>query len=189
MRKDLLSGLVAVVAFTLLFGVAYPVVVTGISQLAFGDKADGDRSLIGTAPRLKDKQPDPAYFVPRPSATDYSPNATFFSNRAPNSAAAMIFYRDGLKAYVAMNAAANPGLEAKDVPPDAVETSASGVDPHISVRNAEIQAARVAAVRSLPVERVRQLVEEHTDGRFLGLIGEPGVSYAALNAALDSETR
>lgn len=189
MRKDLTSGLVAVVAFTLLLGVLYPIAITGVSQVAFGQKADGDPGLIGTAPRMKGKQPDPAYFVPRPSATDYSPKATFFSNRAPNSSAARFFYRDGLAAYIAMNGADNPGLGNAQVPVDAVTTSASGVDPHISKANARIQANRVAAVRDLPVDRVMALVNEHTDGRSLGVLGEPGVNYSELNAALDSETR
>ena len=216
MRKDLISGVVAVVVFTLIFGVAYPLVVTGVSQVAFGNKADGSlikgadgkvtgSTLIGQdfskpvldsagQPTMDEDgepvtEPDPQYFQGRPSATGYSPSATFFSNRAPNSASAMYFYRDGLKAYIAMNGPNNPGLAAKDVPPDAVETSASGVDPHISERNAEIQANRVAAVRGIPVERVKQLARDNTDGRFLGVIGEPGVNYARLNAALDSETR
>lgn len=216
MRKDLISGVVAVVVFTLILGVAYPLVVTGISQVAFGNKADGSlikdsdgkvtgSTLIGqdfSKPVLDAAgqptadedgepvtEPDPKYFQGRPSATGYSPSATFFSNRPPNSASAMYFYRDGLKAYIEMNASNNPGLAAKDVPPDAVETSGSGVDPHISERNAAIQAGRVAAVRSIPVERVRKLVDDNTDGRFLGLLGEPGVNYGELNAALDSETR
>lgn len=216
MRKDLISGLVAVVAFTLLFGVAYPLVVTGVSQVAFGSKADGSlikdsdgqvtgSRLIGqdfSKPVLDGAgqpttdedgepvtEPDPEYFQGRPSATGYDPSATFFSNRPPNANSAMFFYRDGLAAYIEMNGADNPGLDNARVPVDAVTTSGSGVDPHISEANAEIQANRVAKVRSLPVERVRALVEEHTDGRFLGLLGEPGVNYVELNTALDSENR
>ncbi len=214
--RELRTAVVAVLAFTLLLGVAYPLVVTGVSQVAFGAKADGSLTrdaegevtgseLLGRAfvrpvlgpddqPTVDEDgepvtEPDPQYFQGRPSATGNSPSATFFANRGPNSEAARIFYRDGLAAYVDMNAAQNPGLDAAGVPVDAVTTSASGVDPHISERNAELQANRVAAVRQLPVERVRELVEEHTDGRFLGVFGEPGVKYSQLNDALDAEAR
>lgn len=216
MRKDLISGLVAVVAFTLLLGVAYPLVVTGISQLAFGNKADGSlikddkgrvtgstligrdfsRPVIGSTGKPRTgaggavlTEPDPKYFQGRPSATGYDPSATFFSNRAPSSSSARYFYSSALKAYLALNETDNPGLKNSDVPVDAVTTSASGVDPHISKANAHIQARRVAAVRKLPVDRVDALIDDNTDGRSLGLLGEPGVNYSQLNAALDSETR
>lgn len=216
MRKDLVSGLVAVVAFTLLLGVGYPLVVTAVAQVAFPGKADGslikDRAgkvtgstLIGQdysrpvldaagKPKLDGDgepvtEPDPRYFQGRPSATGYSPSATFFSNRGPSSSSARFFYSAQLKAYIALNGAANPGLTNEKVPVDAVTTSASGVDPDISEANAAIQAGRVAAARSIPVARVKALVDEHTDGRFLGLLGEPGVNYVELNAALDSESR
>lgn len=215
MRKDLISGVVAVLAFTALLGVAYPLVITGASQLAFGDKADGSlitrggrvtgSKLIGrdfSVPVLdaagrprKDAdgaavtRPDPRDFQGRPSATGYSPSATSFSNRAPNSSAARFFYRDQLTAYIALNGPSTPGLTRARVPVDAVTTSASGVDPDISVANARIQANRVAAARHLPLGRVLQLVHDHTDGRFLGVLGEPGVNYGELDAALDAETR
>lgn len=215
MRKDILSGVAALVAFTLLLGVAYPLVVTGISQVAFGAKADGSlikdakgkvtgSKLIGQdfskpvldaagKPKTADgepvTEPDPRYFQGRPSATGYSPSATYFSNRAPSSSSARFFYSGALKAYIDLNAADNPGLTRAGVPVDAVTTSASGVDPDISEPNAALQANRVAAVRNLPVDRVKALVADHTDGRILGLLGEPGVNYVELNAALDSETR
>lgn len=216
MRKDLISGLVAVVAFTLLLGVAYPLVITGVSQVAFGNKADGSlikddkgevtgsrligqdfvRPVLDAAGRPTQDadgepvtEPDPRYFQGRPSATGYSANATFFSNRAPNSSSARFFYRDQLAAYIALNGPNTPGLTNARVPADAVTTSASGVDPHISEDNARIQANRVAAVRKIPVDRVNALIDDNTDGRFVGLLGEPGVNYSELNAALDSETR
>lgn len=216
MRKDLTSALIAVVAFTLLLGVAYPLVITGISQVAFGDRADGSLTtdargktngsrLIGRdfsrpvldaagKPRKDGEgapltEPDPRYFQGRPSATGYSASATGFSNRPPNSAAARYFYRDQLRAYIALNGPENPGLAAAGVPVDAVTTSGSGVDPQISEANARIQAARVARVRGISPEKVAALVADHTDGRSLGLFGEPGVVYSALNDALDQESR
>src|SRR5262249_54257365 len=94
-------------------------------------------------------EPNPKYFQPRPSQTDYNPNGTFFSNRGPNQSSARYFYRDQLKAYIDLNGKFDPGLKAADVPQDAVTTSGSGVDPHISKDNAAIQAHRIAAVRDL----------------------------------------
>jgi K+-transporting ATPase ATPase C chain len=190
LRHDLTTAAIAILLSTLVLGIGYPLAITGIAQLAFGGKANGSQiapggsRLIG-APRMLGKQPDPAYFRPRPSATGYSATATAFSNRGPNAAAARLFYRDALAAYRALEGPYNPGLDNARVPVDAVTTSASGVDPHISPANAAIQARRVAAVRHLPLARVQRLVAGSTDGRVLGVIGEPGVNVQTLNLALD----
>jgi K+-transporting ATPase ATPase C chain len=108
--RELRTAVIAIVVMTVLLGLAYPLAMTGISQVAFGDKADGDTTLlarpwvIDTGKKDADGEaittPDPKYFQPRPSATGYAADATFFSNRGPNSAAARYFYRDGLKAYI-----------------------------------------------------------------------------------------
>jgi potassium-transporting ATPase KdpC subunit len=180
MKRTLISSALAVVVFTVLLGLAYPLVITGVAQVAFGVKADGDPTLLAT-----DTKNDPKDFQPRPSQTEYSPDATFFSNRGPNQASARFFYRDQLAAYLKLNGPYNPGLTNARVPADAVTTSGSGVDPHISVANARIQARRVAAVRDVPLEEVEALVDDNTDGRFLGLLGEPGVNTTTLNQALD----
>jgi potassium-transporting ATPase KdpC subunit len=181
MKRNLITSALAVIVFTVLLGLVYPLVITGIAQVAFGSKADGDTTLIA-----RDMKGNPRYFRPRPSQTGYNPNGTFFSNRGPNQASARFFYRDQLAAYLDLNGRYNPGLTNAKVPADAVTTSASGVDPHISVDNARIQARRVAAVRGLPIARVDQLVDDNTDGRFLGLLGEPGVNVTKLNLALDA---
>jgi K+-transporting ATPase ATPase C chain len=172
MKRNLLTSAIAVVVFTLLLGIAYPLVITGISQVAFGAKADGDTNLIA-----RNWKNDPRYFQPRPSQTDYNANGTAFSNRGPNQKSAEVFYRAQIAAYKKMNGGAEP-------PIDAVTTSGSGVDPLISEANAAIQARRVARVRGIPLARVQQLVKENTDGRFLGLLGEPGVNTTKLNRAL-----
>ena len=172
MRRNLLTAVLAVLASTVLLGLVYPLVVTGIAQVAFGAKADGDPNLIA-----RDTKRDPRYFQPRPSQTGYDAGATAFSNRGPNQASAEVFYREQIAAYRRLNGA--------QPPIDAVTTSGSGVDPHISEANAAIQARRVARVRGLPLARVQQLVEESTDGRFLGVLGEPGVNTTKLNEALD----
>jgi K+-transporting ATPase ATPase C chain len=182
MKKNLISAVIAVLAFTLLLGIVYPLVVTGVAQVAFGQKADGDPNLIA-----RDVKGSPRYFHPRPSATEYSANATFFANRGPNQASARFFYRDQLAAYLKAEGPYNPGLDNAKVPADAVTMSGSGVDPLISKANARIQARRVAAVRKLPLERVDALIAASTDGRSLGVLGEPGVNTTKLNHALDAE--
>ena len=205
--RELLTAIIAILALTLVLGVAYPLAVTGISQVAFPNKADGSQvkvdgrvvgsRLIGrafvidTGKKDADGQAitraDPRYFQPRPSQSDYSATGTFFSNRGPNSAVGRFFFRDALDAYMALESRYAPGLTRAKVPVDAVTTSASGVDPHISKANAVIQAHRIAAVRHLPLDRVDELVADNTDGRFLGVIGEPGVNVLELNLALDKE--
>jgi K+-transporting ATPase ATPase C chain len=180
MKQNLITSALAVLVFTVLLGVAYPLVMTGIAQVGWPKKASGDMALIA-----KDTKGNPRYFAPRPSQTGYNPNGTFFSNRGPNQASAKVFYRDQLKAYLKLNAPYNSGLTDAKVPPDAVETSGSGVDPHISKANALIQANRIAAVRHLPLRRIQALIEANTDGRSLGFLGEPGVNTTTLNQALD----
>ncbi|MGZ6695202.1 MAG: potassium-transporting ATPase subunit KdpC [Solirubrobacteraceae bacterium] len=191
LRKELTTALIAVLALTVLLGVAYPLAMTGIAQVAFPGKANGSQikaagKVVGSSLIAKPFT-SPAYFHPRPSQTNYSASATAFSNRGPNQTSARFFYRDQLAAYLRLEGRYSPGLTKARVPVDAVTTSASGVDPHISVANARIQANRVATVRRMPLTRVRQLVAAHTDGRFLGLFGEPGVNVLELNLALDKE--
>jgi potassium-transporting ATPase KdpC subunit len=197
LTKELTTAALAIVVLTLVLGLAYPLVMTGISQVAFPGKADGSQvevdgkvvgsRLIAKAFTLKGGRPDPRYFQPRPSQSDYSATGTFFSNRGPNSASARVFYRNQLEAYLALERPYDPGLTAGKVPVDAVTTSGSGVDPHISRANAAIQAHRIAAVRHLPMARVNALIKSSTDGRFLGVIGEPGVNVLELNLALGKE--
>jgi K+-transporting ATPase ATPase C chain len=172
MRLNLINSLVVLAVATVVLGVAYPLAVTGVAQVAFGRNADGNPDLIARA-----TGGDPRLFQPRPSQTGYDAAATAFSNRGPNQASAAAFYREQVAAYRRLNGDVTP-------PIDAVTTSGSGVDPHISLANAAIQARRVARVRGLPLARVRALVREHTDGRFLGVLGEPGVNTTTLNEAL-----
>jgi potassium-transporting ATPase KdpC subunit len=187
MKKNLVTSALAVIVFTVLLGLVYPLAITGISQVAFPNRADGKPKKDADGNAVT--EPDPKYFQPRPSQDGYNPNGTFFSNRGPNQASAKFFYRDQLKAYLALESPYSPGLKNADVPADAVTTSGSGVDPRISKRNATIQAHRIAAVRKLPLARVDALVKANTDGRSLGLLGEPGVNVTELNLALDREAR
>jgi potassium-transporting ATPase KdpC subunit len=192
MRKDLITATIAIVFLTLLFGIVYPLVTTGVSQVLFpsasnGSKIEVDGKLVGSELIGQDFEGLPRYFQSRPSVTGYSANVTYFNNLGPNNEELSGFFAEELKTYLARERRYDPGLTAAAVPVDAVTTSASGVDPHISEANARIQAHRVAAVRDLPLDRVLDLIDEHTDGRFLGLFGEPGVNVLGLNLSLDEE--
>jgi K+-transporting ATPase ATPase C chain len=214
MRRDLIQSVVAIAAFSLLLGLAYPLAMTGVSQVLFPGSADGSklevdgrvvgseligqsfqRPVLGRGGEPKTDadgavitEPDPRYFQSRPSITGYDPSVTYFNNLGPNSRELKALFVDNAKAYLALERPYNRGLRIGDIPPDAVQTSASGVDPHISEANARIQAARVAAVRGIDAERLAELIDENTDGRFLSVLGEPGVNVLTLNLALDEET-
>jgi K+-transporting ATPase ATPase C chain len=184
-----------------------------VSQVAFNDTANGsqverDGRVVGSRligqdfrkPVLDDNgQPqvdedgnpvleaDPNWFQSRPSQSGYSANVTFFSNLGPNQQDLADLVKANLDAYLALERPFTTGLTADRVPVDAVTSSASGVDPHISPANARIQANRIASVRGAPLERVLALVGQATDERALGLLGEPGVNVLELNLALDKE--
>ena len=215
MRRDLLSSVLAIVAITFVFGLAYPLVITGVSQVAFHGRANGsqihrDGKLVGSRllaqdfrkpvlgtdgkPKTdKDGNPiltaDPRYFQPRPStSTSYNAAASSFTNLGPNSKDARDTFKANLQGYLQLEGRYVPDLRAAQVPVDAVTSSASGVDPQISKANAAIQAHRIASVRQLPLAQVQTLIADNTDARFLGVLGEPGVNVLELNLALDHVT-
>ena len=194
MRRQLLTGLLMTIAMTVLVGLVYPFVMTGIAQVAFHDRANGSfvkengkvvgSSLIGQNFVLKDGSPDPKYFQPRPSAAGangYDPMMSGGSNDGPSSQTLLDNVAARVKAYRALNGLSSTTI----VPVDAVTASASGLDPDISVANARLQAARVARARKLPVSQVLDLVDQHTDKRQLGILGEETVNVLDLNLALD----
>jgi K+-transporting ATPase ATPase C chain len=190
-RRDLATAAIALLFFTLLLGIAYPLLTTGVAQLLFSHAAGGSRveaggRVVGSRLIGQDFGAEPGYFQSRPSATEHSADVTFFNNLGPNSRELSELFAEQLDAYLGRERRYDRGLSAAEVPADAVTTSASGVDPHISEANARIQAHRVAAVRGLALRRVLALVGEHTEGRFL-VFGEPGVNVLGLNIALDRE--
>ncbi len=194
MRRDLRTGAAALLILTVILGFGYSLVLTGISQAVFGNRADGslitrDGRIVGSKLLGQDFSRDPSYFQSRPSATGYAGNLTAFSNLGPNSRKLARQLTVRADAYLELEGPYNPGLTRSDVPPDAVMTSASGVDPQISVANAQIQASRVAAERSMPVDDVLALIDDHTASRGLGFLGEPGVNVLELNLALDGDTQ
>jgi K+-transporting ATPase ATPase C chain len=193
LTKDLIRGSLVVVVLTVLLGLAYPLAMTGIAQVAFPGRADGslirqDGKVVGST-LLAREQKGARYFQPRPSATGYSASVTYFGNHGPNQRSTRDLTRQNLDAYIKREGPYDPGLTAARVPVDAATFSASGVDPDISKANAAIQAHRVAAARHLPLDQVNALVSKDTDGRGLGIFGEPGVNVTELNRALDQVTR
>jgi K+-transporting ATPase ATPase C chain len=180
--RELRIAVVVAVVLTLVFGLAYPLAMTGAAQVLFPGKADGDRTLIG-----RDYSKDDSLFQSRPSVTGYAADATFFNNQGPNQQALADQLKGYLNAYLKRERPFTPDLAAADVPADAVTTSASGVDPQISAENARIQANRVAEKRSLPLDRVLSLVDDATSRPLLGLGGPKSVNVVKLNDALEAQ--
>ena len=211
MRRQLLPAVISMVIFTLVLGIGYPLVVTGIGQVAFADQANGSRvsvdgKEVGSS-LLGQTFTEAGYFHGRPTAAgaaatgsdatdpddatttvpndpeDLSQDVSSGSNWGPTNPDLLAAVKQRVRDYRRENR-----LPAGTrVPVDAVTASGSGLDPHISVANARLQAARVARVRGLPVGAVRQLIDDHTDGRVLGFMGEPGVNVLELNIALDRQ--
>jgi potassium-transporting ATPase KdpC subunit len=214
MRAQVLAALRAILVFTVLLGLAYPLAITGVSQVFFNDKADGslvknaDGEVVGSK-LLGQTFPSEEYFHGRPSAAggrasgseidmlddegnptgetmlasadDISTAASGASNLGPTNEDLLAAVQERIDAYRDEN-----GLDADaPVPVDAVTASASGVDPSISITNAQLQAPRVADARGMSVDEVLALVDDHTSSRTLGFLGEKGVNVLELNLALD----
>ena len=152
--RELKTALIAVIAFTVMLGLAYPLAITGAAQVLYPGRADGEARLVAR-PYGDD------LFQPRPSVTDYAADATFFNNQGPNQRALAEQLRRYVRTYLERERPFNPGLTAAKVPADAATTSASGVDPDISEANARIQAGRVAARRGLDRAQVLALIDAH----------------------------
>jgi K+-transporting ATPase ATPase C chain len=202
LKRQLFPAVVSMVVLTLALGILYPLLITGIGQLAFPGNSNGqqihlDGKLIGSKligqqftdvvlgkngkPKLDSDgnpvtTPDPRYFQSRPSGTVPAYNGAASTQQAIQANA---------KTYLALNAKYDPGLTISKIPVDAVDTSASGLDPDISQANAWIQAHRIAAVRHLSLATVDGLISKYTGGRGLGFSGEPTVNVLELNLALN----
>lgn len=191
LRRELTVAVRAIVLFTVFLGVVYPLTITALGQLTMPERVGGglvdkDGKTVGSKSIGQDFAGRDDYFQSRPSVSGYSASATYFPNLGPNSRE----LRDGLAGYVSdyldRERKYNPGLTAEEIPVDAVTESASGVDPAISPANASIQATRIARVRGLPVERIRELIDEHTETSLPLLLGEDAVNVLELNLALDA---
>ncbi len=186
--RQLVPALVALASFTLLLGIIYPLATTAVSQVAFGGRADGsvvERDGVAVGSELIG-QPflSPQYFHSRPSAAGagYDASASGGSNLGPLNADLLGTVVERVAEYRAVN-----GLDARvPVPVDAVTASASGLDPHISIANARLQARRVAGARGVAEGDVLAEVDAAIDQPALGVLGEPAVDVLALNLALDA---
>lgn len=176
---------------TVLLGIVYPLLITGIGQLAMPAQSNGSvirhtdgtiagSALIGQSFADAEGDPLPRYFQPRPSAADYDTLASGGSNLGPESPQLIAAVRARREQVAAFD-----GVAPSAVPVDALTASASGLDPHISPAYAGIQVRRVADARGLSLGEVRRLVAAHTTGRDLGFLGEPRVNVVELNLALD----
>jgi len=185
--RQLRPALLALVVLTVITGVAYPLVVLGVGQVVFHDKANGslievDGTVVGSK-LIGQGFAAPQYFHPRPSAAGagYDGAASSGSNLGPTNPDYLATVEERVTAYREEN-----GLSDEvEVPADAVTASGSGLDPQISLANARLQAPRVAEARAMTVEAVLELVHQHIDERPLGVLADPGVNVLELNLALD----
>jgi len=185
--SEIVPALRMLVVLTALTGLVYPLVMTGIAQIAFPKAANGSLIVINGknlgSTLIGQPFDDPKYFWSRPSATSPQPyNGA--SSGASNQGARNPALADAVKDRIKALRDADPDNKAP-VPVDLVTASGSGLDPHISVAAAEYQIGRVAKARSLPEQQVRSLVSENTEARTFGILGEPRVNVLALNLALD----
>jgi len=202
-----LAALRLLLVFTVILGIGYPLIVTGIAQAAFSDQANGSLVTDGKGRTVGSKllcqefadakgNPLPQYFQPRPSdavpsgaTSDYGcdPAQSAGSNLGPNSDKLVKLVQANQQAMAAFDSVGDYRVAPNQVAADAVTASASGLDPDISPLNAAQQEHRIAATRGVPVGQVDQLVKQYTGGRDLGFLGEPGVNVLQLNIALDTQ--
>ena len=190
--KTFAGSLAAIVIITAVFGFGYPLVMTGVAQVAFHHQANGslitrNGTVVGSklaAQAFTGKQ----YFHERPSATSpaYNAGATTFANLGPTNPTLGKNVHAAAEAVLELEGPYNPGLTIHDIPVDAVTTSGSGIDPDISPAYAALQSHRIAAVRRLPLATVQKLIQQNTTKRSWGFFGEPGVNVLELNLALDN---
>lgn len=182
--KNLMTAILMTIVTTILLGLIYPLVVTGLAQVIFPDNANGqlirnaDGTVVGSR-LIGQPFSSPGYFRSRSSAAGYNASASSGSNLGPTNQNLI----DRVKADVEKLQAENPG---KPIPIDLVTTSGSGLDPHISPAAAEFQVPRVARERGLSEAEVRSVVAAHTEGRQFGFLGEPRVNVLELNLDLDN---
>jgi potassium-transporting ATPase KdpC subunit len=187
-----LRALLALIVLTVLTGIVYPLGITAIAQVGMKGMADGslveiDGRVIGSS-SIGQLWDGDEWFHGRPSAAEYDASASSGSNLGPTSQELADQVAERVAAILELEGPYRPGLTAAEIPADLVTASASGLDPHISVGSARLQAPRIAAIRGLRREVVERLIDEHTQGRTLGFLGEPRVNVLELNLALEELT-
>lgn len=178
--KNTIIAIKSFIIFSILLGLIYPLAITGIAQVAFPQKANGsliveNGKIIGSS-LIGQKFDKPEYFNSRPSAVDYNSSGSGASNLGPSSKKLVEQVKTRIEKL---------GQKGTHLPADMILASASGLDPHISVDNAKLQAKRVAKIRDLQILKLDELISNNTDSGFLGLWGQDGVNVLKLNLALD----
>jgi potassium-transporting ATPase KdpC subunit len=188
MIRNVVRALLAVVVLGVLTGLVYPLVITGVAQLTMPGRADGslvrvDGRIVGSS-SIGQLWDGDQWFHGRPSAIDYDASTSAGSNLGPNSKDLSSEIEARADAVLKLERPYNPGLTVAGIPVDLLTASASGLDPDISVAAADLQAARIAAVRHLRLQQVQALIADHTHGRMFGFLGQPRVNVLELNLAL-----
>jgi potassium-transporting ATPase KdpC subunit len=188
MMRGALRALLATIVLAVLTGMIYPLVMTGLAQVAFHGKANGsfvqaDGRTVGSS-LIGQEWKGPQWFYGRPSASDDNAAASSGSNLGPTSAKLADQIRGRIHAILQLEGPYQLGLKASDIPVDLLTASASGLDPDITPAAAQFQAPRIAAVRHIPLAQVQALIRKHTESRGLGLLGEARVNVLELNLAL-----
>ena len=189
MMKIAVRAFVATVVLAVLTGLVYPAVMTGFAQVAFKNKADGslvemDGKTVGSS-LIGQQWKGDQWFYGRPSAVDYDASTSSGTNLGPTSKDLNSAIVDRAAAILRLEGPYNPGLTVATIPVDLLTSSSSGLDPDISEAAAMLQVPRIAAVAGMTEDAVRQLVQDHVQGRDLGFLGEPRVNVLELNIALE----
>ena len=188
MIRNAARALIALIVLAVLTGLLYPFVITGVAQVTMGGKADGSLvregdQIVGSS-SIGQLWEGEQWFHGRPSAVDYDASVSSGSNLGPTSQELADLISERVDAILALEGHYHPDLTASSIPVDLLTASASGLDPHISVAAAELQAPRIASVRGLSLTDVTSLIDRQTEGRTLGLFGQPRVDVLELNLAL-----
>jgi potassium-transporting ATPase KdpC subunit len=183
--KQIITSIKVFIVFSILLGLVYPLAITGIAQIAFPQKANGsliveNGKVVGSS-LIGQKFDAPEYFNSRPSAVDYNAAGSGASNLGPTSKKLMERVKEANEKWKRENGK----FDIPAIPADAVLASASGLDPHISLENAQLQAKRIAKIRKISEEKINKLISQNTDSNFLGLWGQDGVNVLKLNITLD----
>jgi K+-transporting ATPase ATPase C chain len=188
--RTAIRALIATVIFVALTGVLYPLVMTGFAQVAMRNDADGSlvqRNGIEVGSSLIGQEwKGPQWFYGRPSAVDYDASTSSGTNLGPTSQTLSDDIAERISQILQLEGPYTSGLTAAQIPVDLLTSSASGLDPDISVPAANFQAPRIAAIRHLSLDQVQTMIAEHTTGRTLGFLGQPFVNVLELNLALDA---
>lgn len=180
--KNFITSIKVFIVFSVLLGLVYPLAITGIAQVVFPQKANGsliiEQDKIVGSSLIGQKFDKPEYFNSRPSAVDYNAAGSGASNLGPSSKKLIARVKETIS---------KDRLDNKNIPADMVLSSASGLDPHISITNAKLQAQRIAKVRDLQISKLDELISNNTDSDFLGIWGQEGVNVLKLNIALDKQ--